>query len=148
MLARRMVTAVLGAFVLVLGAVAASPATAATGDRPKNVAEVKAGNLVLLHPDGTVTVAVRVRCDPGWVPAELSAQLTQGQASIGGFTIPSVPCDGRWYAVEFDLSDGSGQLQPGRVTFGFLQFLVTNAVTGDSAGAHDNGATARIQLAG
>jgi hypothetical protein len=37
--------------------------------------------------------------------------------------------------------DASGVLRPGRVTFS-LQSLLTAAVTGDSAGAHDNGATA------
>jgi hypothetical protein len=140
-----MLTLLLGAAVLVVGGIGVS--SAATGDRPKNVAEVKTDNLALLNADGTVTIAAQVRCDVGWVAAELSAILTQGQSSISGYTIPSVPCDGRWYRVEFDLADGSGPFQPGKVTFSFLQFLVTNAITGDSAGAHDNGATARLRLA-
>ena len=144
MWARRMLTLVLCASFLLFGSVAV--ALAATGDRPKNVAETKADNSALLHANGTVTVATRVRCDTGWVAAELSAILTQGGSSISGFTVPSTPCDRRWHRVEFDLVDSSGLFQPGKVTFSFLQFLVTNAVTGDSAGARDNGAKARLRL--
>ena len=65
----------------------------------------------------------------------------QGASTADGFASASVPCDGRWYPVDVPLV-GSGSFQPGKVTFSFLQFLVTNAVTGDSAGAHDNGASA------
>jgi hypothetical protein len=144
MWARRMLTLVFGASVLLSSSVAV--ASAATGDRPKNVAKVKADNFALLHGDGTVAVAAQVRCDPGWVAGELSATLTQGESSVSGYTIPSVSCDGRRHRVEFDLVDSSGPFQPGKVTFSFLQFLVTNAVTGDSAGAHDNGAKARLRL--
>lgn len=148
MWAKRMLTLVLGASVLVFGGVVVSSASAATGDRPKNVAEVQAGNLVLLNPDGTLTVSVRVRCDAGWVSGEVSVIVDQGgSATASGFTTTSVPCDGRWHLVQFDVVDVSGTFQPGKVTFSFVQFLVTNAVTGDSAGAHDNGATARLQLA-
>ena len=148
MWAKRMSTFVLGVSVLVFGGVVVSSASAAQGDRPTNVAKVQADNLVLLNPDGTLTVSVRVRCDPGWVSGEVSVVVGQGAAAIAsGFTIASVPCDGRWHRVEFDVVDVSGTFQPGRVTFSFLQFLVTNAVSGDSAGAHDNGATARLTRA-
>jgi hypothetical protein len=149
MWARRMLMPVLSASFLLSVGIAVSSASATPGEpRPRGVADVKDAQLVLLHADGTVTVAARVRCDPEWVPAELSAILAQGETSISGYTIPSVPCDTRWHLVEFNLVDGSGALHPGKATFSLLQFLVTNAVTGDSAGAHDNGAPVRLQLAG
>ena len=143
----RVLAATLGVSVLAFGAVAASSASAAPpGDRPRNVADVKADSIVLLHPDGTLTATVRVRCDEGWVAGDISATVTQGASTADGFASASVPCDGRWYPVDVPLV-GSGSFQPGKVTFSFLQFLVTNAVTGDSAGAHDNGASARLQPA-
>ena len=63
MWAKRMLTLVVGASVLVFGGVVALSASAARAE-PKDVAAVQA-RLVLLNPDGTLTVAVRVRCDPG-----------------------------------------------------------------------------------
>ena len=66
MWAKRMLTLVMGVSVLVFGGVVVSSASAAPG-KPKDVAEVQAGNLVLLNPDGTLTLSVRVRCDPVWV---------------------------------------------------------------------------------
>jgi hypothetical protein len=144
---KRIAALVLGAALgISLGAFGSS-ASAATGDRPTNVAAVKAGERVLLHKDGTLTVAARLRCKPGWVAEEVSATLGQGEASASGFAVVTVPCDRRWHRVTFALGDSAGAFHPGRVTFNFLQFLVTNASSGDSAGAHDNGAHARLRLA-
>lgn len=148
MWATRMLTLVMGASVLVFGGVVVSSASAAPGE-PKDVAEVQAGNLVLLNPDGTLTVSVRVRCDPGWVSQEVDAIVDQGVSVFAdGITTASVPCDGRWQLVQFDLITRSGTFQPGKVNFSLLQFGVTNEVTGDFEGVNDNGATARLRLAG
>ena len=149
MWAKRMLTLVLGASVLALGGVVVSSASAAHGDGTEDVAEVKAGNEVLLNPDGTLTVSVRVRCDPGWVSGDVEAILDQGVSVFAdGFTAVSVPCDGRWHQVQFDAVVRAGTFQPGKVTFSLLQFGVTNEVTGDFEGVNDNGATARLRLAG
>lgn len=144
---KRLAAVVLGAAMAVSLGAFGSSASAATGDRPTNVAAVKAGERVLLHKDGTLTVAARLRCKPGWVAEEVSATLGQGEASASGFAVVSVPCDRQWHRVTFDLGDSAGAFHPGPVTFNFLQFLVTNASSGDSAGAHDNGAHARLRLA-
>jgi hypothetical protein len=149
MWAKRMLALVLGASVLVFGGVAVSSASAAQGDGTEDVAEVQAGNLVLLNPDGTLTVSVRVRCDPGWVFQEVDAIVDQGVSVFAdGITSAPVPCDGRWQRVQFDLVTRAGTFQPGKVTFSQLQFGVTNEVTGDFEGVNDNGATARLRLAG
>jgi hypothetical protein len=146
MSAMRMLTLVLGVSVLVFGGVVGSSASAAPG---QPVAEVQAGNLVLLNPDGTLTVSVRVRCDPGWVTQDVDAIVDQGLSVFAdGVTAVSVPCNGNWQRVEFDLVTRSGTFQPGKVTFSQLQFGVTNEVTGDFEGVNDNGATARLRLAG
>ena len=148
MWARRMLTLVLGAFVLAFGGVVVSSASAAQGDGSGDVAKVRAGNLVLLNPDGTLTVSVRVRCDPGWVSGDVEAILDQGTSVFAdGLTIASVPCDGRWHRVQFDAVVRAGTFRPGKVTFSLLQFGVTNAVTGDFEGVNDNGATARLRRA-
>ena len=147
MWAKRMLTFVLGASVLVFGAVAVSSASAARAE-PKEVAQVRAGNPVLLNPDGTLTVSVRVRCDRGWVFQEVSAIVDQGPSVFAdGITSAPVPCDRRWHRVQFDLVTRAGTFQPGRVTFSLLQFGVTNEITGDFEGVDDNGATAHLRLA-
>ncbi len=144
---RRMLAVLFAAAVAMsLGAVGSS-ASAATGDRPTHVAAVKAGAVARLHADGSVTVAARLRCKPGWVAEEVSATLGQGDASASGVAVVSVPCDWQWHRVTFTLGDSTGSFHPGRVTFNFLQFLVTNAASGDSAGAHDNGAHALLKRA-
>ena len=114
--------------------------------RPTNVAAVQADQVVLLHSDNTVTVTAKVRCDQDWVAAELSVILSQGVATSSGFTLVSAPCNGRWHQVSFDLVDTAGTFQHGNASFSFVQFLVTNVDTGDSAGAHDNGAKAKLRL--
>ena len=87
---------------------------------------MQAGNLVLLNPDGTLTVSVRVRCDPGWVFQEVDAIVDQGASVFAdGITSAPVPCDGRWHRVQFDLVTRSGTFQPGKVTFSLLQFGVS-----------------------
>jgi hypothetical protein len=121
----------------------AAPAVASppTGDRPVGVAEVKASK-VLLNSDGTVTVTQRLRCDPAWAPAELDVIVSESPtAGASGFTIPDVPCDNAWHSVTWVVSDSSG-LVPGKVVV-TSQFLVTNVLSGDSAGGHD---TRNVQL--
>ena len=147
MWAKRMVTLLLGATVLVFGGVVGSSASAAPAGSA--VAQVRPGNPVLLNPDGTLTVSVRVRCEPGWVFQEVDAIVDQGPSVFAdGITSAPVPCDGRWHRVQFDLVTRAGTFQPGKVTFSLLQFGVTNEVTGDFEGVNDNGATARLRLAG
>lgn len=149
MWAKRMLMLVLGASVLAFGGGVASSAAAAQGDGTEDVAEVQAGNLVLLNPDGTLTVSVRVRCDPGWVSGDLTTFVAQGESTYAeGFTTVSVPCDGRWHRVQFDAVVRAGTFEPGKVTFDFLQFGVTNEVTGDFQGVHDKVSPARLRLAG
>jgi hypothetical protein len=147
MWAKRVLSLILGFFVIGFAGLAASSANAAPGDRPRNVADVKAESPVLLQTGGTLSVPVRVRCDPGWVAGDVSATATQGESTISGFTLSSTPCDGKWHRIAFDLTDGAGSFAPGNVTFSFLQFFVTNAETGDCASAHDNQAHARLLLA-
>jgi hypothetical protein len=147
MWAKRMLTLVLGASVFAFGGVVVSSASAARAE-PKEVAEVRAGNRVLLNPDGTLTVSVRVRCDPGWVFQEVSAIVDQGASIFAdGITSAPVPCDRRWHRVQFDLVTRSGTFQPGKVTFSLLQFGVTNEITGDFEGVNDNRATAHLRRA-
>lgn len=132
-----------------LGGVAAAalPAGAApgTGDRPEGVAFVRADSHPVLNPDGTITVTQRVKCDPAWQPAELDVQVSRSlDAYASGYTIPAVPCDDAWHSVTYTIGT-SVPLTPGKVTIS-SQFLVTNVVTGDSAGAHDT-RTGRLSLA-
>ncbi len=148
MWARRIFAVVLGAAVAMSVVAMGSSATAATGDRPTHVAAIKAGAVARLHADGSVTVAPRVRCKPGWVSEEVSATLVQGESSASGVAVVTVPCDSQWHRVPFTLGDSTGSFHPGRATFSFMQFLVTNAASGDSAGAHDNGASVLLKRAG
>jgi hypothetical protein len=144
---KRVLFLILGFLVVMSTALPASSANAAPGDRPRNVADVKAESSVLLQSGGALIVSVRVRCDSGWVAGDISATLTQGESTISGVKPASTPCDGKWHRVTLDLADGTGSFVSGSVTFSFLQYLVTNAETGDSAGAHDNGSRARLLLA-
>jgi hypothetical protein len=145
MRAKHLLIAVLGVVTFVIGSTAG--AWAVPG-REKPVVEVRAENIVLLNPDGTLTLAAQLRCDPGWVTTDLTAIVDQGPATIAeGYTLVTVPCDDRWHRFEFTIPVTVGTFQPGKVTISFLQFVVTNEVTGDPDGAHDNGGTARLRLA-
>jgi hypothetical protein len=126
---------VLGLSMWLLGGLPSASA-APTDDRPTNVAAVQAVPLVLLHPDGSLTASAVLRCIPGWTPAELSATVNQGNASASGYTTPTIRCDNRWHPVVYRITDSTGGFTQGKVTFNFLQFTLTNNVTGDSAGAH------------
>jgi hypothetical protein len=129
-------TVVTGAVVLGGAAVGTTAASAVNGDRPKNVAAVTAGKQIVLTAGGSLTVTQKVECDPGWEPAELDAQVNQGDAVTSSFTIPAVACDGKWHTVTYDIGSGTGGFAPGKATIS-SQFLVTNVESGDSAGAHD-----------
>jgi hypothetical protein len=127
---------VTGAVVVGGAAFGTATASAVNGDRPKNVAAVTASKAIVLNGDGTLTVTEKVECDPGWEAAELDAQVNQGDAVTSNFTIPVVPCDGKWHTVTFGIGSGNGGFAPGKATVS-SQFLVTNVDSGDSAGAHD-----------
>jgi hypothetical protein len=131
---RRTIAGSIGAGLLALTAM--TGVAAATGDRPTNVAFVRAWHNDIVHQDGTVAVGVRVRCVPGWEPAELDVSLHQDGVEGDGFTIPTVRCNGHWHKVQFTISDVSGAFHAGAVQIS-TQFLVTNVESGDSAGAHD-----------
>jgi len=137
-------TVVTGSVVLGGAALGTTSASAVNGDRPKNVAAVTASKQIVLSSDGSLTVTQKVECDPGWEPAELDAQVNQGDAVTSSFTIPAVHCDGKWHSVTFGIGSGSGGFVPGKASIS-SQFLVTNVDSGDSAGAHDL-RTATIKL--
>jgi hypothetical protein len=139
-----------GLLVLVLATITmAAPAASAQdrpGDRPQGVAQVRLEKKFLLQADGTLIVAARLECDPGWQSSDLSISVTQGNASTDGFTTTAVPCDRNWHPVQFSLSPGTGTFQPGKATAS-AQFLVTNALSGDSAAAHQNQVSVSIVAA-
>lgn len=126
----------IGLPVVALAVTTVAVPAAATQDRPTGVAHVRVDKRVWLQADGTVTVAARVRCDPGWESGELDVRVTQGDSEADGFINTSVPCNRRWHRVQFGLPLGLGTLQRGKAALSG-QFLVTNVASGDSAGAHD-----------
>jgi hypothetical protein len=119
-----------------LGSVTVAAPASATGDRPTNVAFVRAWHNYNLHHDGTVAVGLGVRCVPGWQSAELDIHLHQGDVDGDAFTTRNVVCNDRWHKVLFRVTDSSGAFHAGAVQTS-AQFLVTNVESGDSAGAHD-----------
>ncbi len=139
-----------GLLVLVLATITmAAPAASAQdrpGDRPHGVAKVRLEKKFLLQADGTIILAARLECDPGWQSSDLSVSVTQGDASTGGFTTTAVTCDRNWHRVQFSIPPGIGAFQPGNATAS-AQFLVTNVLTGDSAGAHQNQVNVSIMAA-
>lgn len=139
-----------GLLVLVLATFAVAAPTASAqdrpGDRPRGVAKVRLDKKLSLHADGTMIVAARLECDPGWESSDLSVIIAQGAASTSGVTTTAVPCDRHWHQVQFSLSPGTGAFQPGKATAS-AQFLVTNVLSGDSAAAHQNQVTVSIAAA-
>jgi hypothetical protein len=130
-----------GLLVLVLATITmAAPVASAQdrpGDRPHGVAKVRLEKKFLLQADGAIIVAARLECDPGWQSSDLSVSVAQGDSSTDGFTTTAVPCDRNWHRVKLSLPPGTGAFQPGKATAS-AQFLVTNVLSGDSAGAHQN----------
>ncbi|SRR6266516_1262216 len=125
------------------------PAAAAqgrpTGDRPTGVAEVRFEKTAWLQADGTLTVAARLECDPGWVSSDLTYSVGQVQAGAEGYILTSVPCDHRSHLVQFGVRPVAGAFQRGKATVR-AQFLVFNTAMGDpSAGFYDG--TVFIRLA-
>jgi hypothetical protein len=126
----------------------AAPAGAATGDRPTGVASVKPAGVLTLHSGGTITGAVKVRCQPGWMSSDVDAIIGQGESvSTSTDTTTDLPCDKHWHAVALTFGPGLGTFKPGKVTYAFLQFLVFNNESGDPAAGHDNGATTHLRAA-
>jgi hypothetical protein len=129
---------VIGLPVLVLAITAMAVPAATAQDRPTGVAQVKVQKRVLLNDDGTLTVVSRLRCDPGWVPSDLTVSVAQGPTTgTEGLIEPSIPCDGHWHRVQFDLpAPAVGTFQPGKATFS-AQFLVFNVESGDPSAGHE-----------
>jgi hypothetical protein len=100
------------------------------------VAKVQLDNTILLQPDGSLTVAARLSCDPGWIAGDLSVIIAQGGAETSAFLSTSIACDGHSHTVQLDAPVGLGSFMLGRAQMN-AQFLLTNADTGDSAGGHD-----------
>ncbi len=100
------------------------------------VAKVQLDKTILLQPDGALTVAARLSCDPGWIAGDLSVMIAQGAAETSAFLSTSIACDGHSYTVQLDAPVGLGSFMPGKAQMN-AQLLVTNADTGDSAAGHD-----------
>ena len=134
----RALSRIIGLPVLVLAVTAMAVPAATAQDRPTGVAQVKVDKRVLLNADGTLTVVARLECDPGWISSDLTVSVAQGLSTgTDGLIEPSVPCDGRWQRVRFDLpAPVAGTFQRGKATFR-AQFLVFNVETGDPAAGHE-----------
>lgn len=138
-----MVTSVkraVGVMVALLVAIAAmtagTQAAFATGDRPTNVAWVKAYPVADLKPDGSVVVTEKIACRPGWVSSDLSVMVSQQSGAYAdGVTTTAVPCDLRWHTIKLTTNSVFMKMTKGYATIS-SQFLVNNAESGDSAGAH------------
>lgn len=126
------------ALLLALAVVSIAGTQAAfAGDRPVGVAFVKAKPIVDLKHNGSVVVTEKIRCKPGWVSSDLSVHVAQPNgAQADGFTTTAIKCNGAWHTVRVTLSDVFMKMHRGPATIS-SQFLVTNASSGDSAGAHD-----------
>ncbi len=107
------------------------------GDRPTDVAFVKANPIVKLHHGGSTLVRTRVRCVPGWQPSDLTVHVAQtsGAYADGLVVTTHAVCNGKWHTVWVKLPKGFGTLKRGKATIS-SQFLVNNVESGDSAGGH------------
>ena len=127
----------------------AAPAEAAscrdTGDRPVCVAKAQLDKQAFLGSDGTLSVSLRIECDPGWVSSDVTVRVVQGDAEADGLTTTNVACDGHLHRIHLSLAPGAGSFHAGKASMS-AQFLVTNAETGDSAAGHDQ-TTGLIKLA-
>ena len=66
----------------------------------RDTIDVKVEPQAVLLEDGSVRVAVRIRCKPFGEPFEANISLSQDDGSISGMAgLPSAPCDRRWHTV-------------------------------------------------
>jgi hypothetical protein len=123
--------------VLVLAATAAAAPVAMAQDRPVGVAHEKTAKQVQLNAGGSLSVATRLACDPGWESSDFTVFISQGDVSTDGLVEPSIPCDGRRHLVRYDVpAPVNGTFHRGQAHFNG-QFLVFNVDTGDPSAAHE-----------
>ena len=123
--------------VVVLAATAAAAPVAMAQDRPVGVAHEKTAKKVHLNPDGSLSLVTRLACDPGWESSDFTVFISQGDVSTDGLVEPSIPCDGRWHTVRYDVpAPVNGTFHRGKAHFNG-QFLVFNTGSGDPSAAHE-----------
>jgi hypothetical protein len=133
---KRILSVALGLLVA-LSAMAAGTQAAFAGDRPTDVAFVKADPIVKLYHGGSTLVREQVRCVPGWQPSDLTVHVSQASGAYAdGLVITThAVCNNKWYTVWVKLPKGFGSLARGNATIS-SQFLVNNVETGDSGAGH------------
>jgi hypothetical protein len=136
----------MGSIVLAVGAGSELATSAAAGDRPTEVAFVRASKKVYVHPDNSLTVTVRVKCVPGWFSSDLDVWLGQDTNYAEGFTATDVACDAKWHPVSLRLTNMGGPMHRGAVSI-TSQFSIYNNDTGDPAAAHEVQKRGRIRPA-
>lgn len=131
------VLAVLVLAVLVLAGTAMAAPVAMAQDRPVGVAHEKTAKKVHLNSDGSLSVISRLSCDPGWESSDFTVLISQGDVSTDGLVEPSIPCDGQWHVVRYDVpAPVNGTFHRGQAHF-TGQFLVFNTGSGDPSAAHE-----------
>ena len=128
---------VIALLVLVLACMAAVVPAAMAQDRPVGVAQEKTAKNISLNADGSLSVTTKLECDAGWESSDFTVFISQGDVSTDGLIEPSIPCDGKWHSVQYDVpAPGNGTFQPGKAHFNG-QFLVFNMSSGDPSAAHE-----------
>jgi hypothetical protein len=123
--------------VLVLACMTVVAPAAMAQDRPVGVAQEKTAKNISLNADGSLSVATKLECDAGWESSDFTVFISQGDVSTDGLIEPSVPCDGQWHSVQYDVpAPGNGTFHPGKAHFSG-QFLVFNVNSGDPSAAHE-----------
>jgi hypothetical protein len=123
--------------VLVLASMAMVVPAAMAQDRPVGVAHEKTAKNISLNTDGSLAVTTKLECDIGWESSDFTVFISQGDVSTDGLIEPSIPCDGRWHSVQYDVpAPGNGTFHPGKAHFNG-QFLVFNVNSGDPSAAHE-----------
>ena len=67
------------------------------------MAKVRVEKKLSLQADGTMSVAARLECDPGWQSSDLGVSVTHCDARTGGVTTTAVACDRHWHLVQLSL---------------------------------------------
>lgn len=123
--------------VLVLAGTAMAAPVAMAQDRPVGVAHEKTVKQVHLNQDGSLSAVTRLSCDPGWESSDFTVFISQDDVSTDGLVEPSIPCDGRWHVVRYDVpAPVNGTFHRGQAHF-TGQFLVFNTSSGDPSAAHE-----------
>jgi hypothetical protein len=123
--------------ILVLVSMAVVVPAAIAQDRPVGVAQEKTAKNISLNTDGSLSVTTKLECDTGWQSSDFTVFISQGDVSTDGLIEPSIPCDGRWHSVRYDVpAPGNGTFQSGKAHFNG-QFLVFNVSSGDPSAAHE-----------